>query len=187
MNNSTTRRFGKYAWTSLPIVQSCEIIALVRPPTLPFSFWWSARFGFDTQPIISIKVMLPFQRTFTIFVSYGNAGHTAAANNVYKTLEFNWLNQAFCPASAFVSADRNEARNPQRFIHATVIGNVRASPTDWQTKLDNAWHAGSWPDTADIFRSADSPTRRQTPRFGNSRQTERWNFKIFGDDEKWER
>jgi len=42
-------------------------------------------------------------------------------NIVYKTLGFKWLNQAFCPASAFVSADRNEARNPQRFIHAAVI------------------------------------------------------------------
>jgi hypothetical protein len=41
-------------------------------------------------------------------------------NIVYKTLGFKWLNQAFCPASAFVSADRNEDRNPQRFIHATV-------------------------------------------------------------------
>jgi hypothetical protein len=28
------------------------------------------------NPIISFKVMLPFQRTFLIFVSYGNAGHT---------------------------------------------------------------------------------------------------------------
>ena len=42
-------------------------------------------------------------------------------NIVYKTLGFMWLNQVFCPASAFVSADRNEARNPQRFIHATVV------------------------------------------------------------------
>ena len=37
-------------------------------------------------------------------------------NIVYKALGFKWLSQAFCPASAFVSADRNEARNPQRFI-----------------------------------------------------------------------
>lgn len=44
-------------------------------------------------------------------------------NIVYKTLGFKWLNQSFCPASAFVSAHRNEARNPQRFIHATVRGN----------------------------------------------------------------
>jgi hypothetical protein len=43
-----------------------------------------------------------------------------AHNIVYKTLGFKWLNQAFYPASAFVSADRNEVRNPQRFIHATV-------------------------------------------------------------------
>lgn len=46
-------------------------------------------------------------------------------NIVYKTLGFKWLNQAFCPASAFVSADRNVARNPQRFIHATVMGNIK--------------------------------------------------------------
>jgi hypothetical protein len=39
---------------------------------------------------------------------------------VYKVLVFKWLNQAFCTAWAFVSADRNEARNPQRFIHANV-------------------------------------------------------------------
>jgi len=45
-------------------------------------------------------------------------------NIVYKTLGFKWLNQASCPASAFVSADKYEARNPQRFIHATVTHNV---------------------------------------------------------------
>ncbi len=45
-------------------------------------------------------------------------------NIVYKALGFNWLNHAFCPASAFVSADRNEARNPQRFIHATVGNHI---------------------------------------------------------------
>ncbi len=49
------------------------------------------------------------------------------ANIVYKTLGFMWLNQAFCPASAFVSADSNEARNPQRFIHATVIHQLEKS------------------------------------------------------------
>lgn len=43
-------------------------------------------------------------------------------NIVYKTLGDKWLNQTYCPASAFVSADRDEARNPQRFIHATVSG-----------------------------------------------------------------
>jgi len=39
---------------------------------------------------------------------------------VYKTLGFKWLIQVFCTASAFVLADRDEARNPQRFIHAAV-------------------------------------------------------------------
>jgi len=42
---------------------------------------------------------------------------------VYIALGFKWLNQAFCPASAFVFADRNEARNPQRYIHVTVRAN----------------------------------------------------------------
>jgi hypothetical protein len=28
----------------------------------------------------------------------------------------------FCPASAFVSADKDEARNPQHFIHVAVSG-----------------------------------------------------------------
>jgi len=86
--------------------------------------------------IIFLKVLLPFQRTLFIFVSYGNAGHTTArtANIVYKTLGFKWLNQAFCPASAFVSADRYEARNPQRFIHATVTVHCKKTkqPTEWQ-------------------------------------------------------
>jgi hypothetical protein len=51
----------------------------------------------------------------------------AAGNIVYKTLGFKWLNQAFCPALAFVSADRDEARNPQRFIHATVRANGKTA------------------------------------------------------------
>lgn len=42
------------------------------------------------------------------------------ANIMYKTLGFKWICEAFCPASAFVTADRVVARNPQRFIHATV-------------------------------------------------------------------
>lgn len=52
-------------------------------------------------------------------------------NIVYKTLGFWRLNQAFCPASAFVSVDRNEARNPQRFIPANVVGNsMSTQPSD---------------------------------------------------------
>ena len=44
---------------------------------------------------------------------------------MYKTLGFKWLFKMFCPAAAFVSADRVEARNPQRFIHATVSGQFK--------------------------------------------------------------
>jgi hypothetical protein len=46
---------------------------------------------------------------------------------VYKTLGFKWLNQADCPASPFVSSDRNEARTPQRFIHANVVQHIMKS------------------------------------------------------------
>jgi hypothetical protein len=42
---------------------------------------------------------------------------------MYKTLGFKWLREAFCPASAFVTADSDEARNPQRFIHVSVTAN----------------------------------------------------------------
>lgn len=33
---------------------------------------------------------------------------------------FKWLNQVYCPASAFLSADTDETRNPQRFIPQTL-------------------------------------------------------------------
>ena len=35
---------------------------------------------------------------------------------MYKTLGVKWLLEAFCPASAFATADSDEDRNPQRFI-----------------------------------------------------------------------
>jgi hypothetical protein len=41
-------------------------------------------------------------------------------NIMYKTLGFRWLLEAFCPAFAFATADSDEARNPQRFIHVSV-------------------------------------------------------------------
>ena len=44
---------------------------------------------------------------------------------MYKTLGFKWLFEVFCPALAFVTADRDEARNPQRFIHVSVVLNIR--------------------------------------------------------------
>ena len=42
---------------------------------------------------------------------------------MYKTLGFKWLFGTFCPAPAFLTADSDEARNPQRFIHVTVAHN----------------------------------------------------------------
>ena len=39
---------------------------------------------------------------------------------MYKTLGFKWLFEVFCPASALVTADRDEARNPQHFIHVPL-------------------------------------------------------------------
>jgi len=58
---------------------------------------------------------------------------------MYKTLWIRWLHECFCPASAFATADRDEARNPQRFIHVTVMGKfekrhsgqTREPPADW--------------------------------------------------------
>ena len=52
-------------------------------------------------------------------------GIKTGANIVYKTLRFRWLFEVFCPASAFASADRDEACNPQHFIHVTVGGNAK--------------------------------------------------------------
>jgi len=45
-------------------------------------------------------------------------------NIMYKTLGVKWLLEAFCPASAIATADRDEARNPQRLIHVTVICHI---------------------------------------------------------------
>jgi hypothetical protein len=42
---------------------------------------------------------------------------------MYKTLGVKLLFEASFLASAFVSADSDEARNPQRFIHVSVGGN----------------------------------------------------------------
>jgi hypothetical protein len=36
---------------------------------------------------------------------------------MYKTLGFKWLFEVFCPASAFATADSDEARNPPLLIN----------------------------------------------------------------------
>jgi len=47
---------------------------------------------------------------------------------MYKTLGFKLLFEVFCPALAFATADRDEAHNPQRFIHVTV-GSYTTQPS----------------------------------------------------------
>jgi hypothetical protein len=42
---------------------------------------------------------------------------------MYKTLGVRWLSEACSPALAFVTADSDKARNPQRFIHVSVVRN----------------------------------------------------------------
>ncbi len=46
---------------------------------------------------------------------------TPAVNIVYKTFGAKWLFETFCPELAFVPVDRDEARNPQSFIHVTLV------------------------------------------------------------------
>lgn len=44
---------------------------------------------------------------------------------MYKTLGSKWFLEVFCPAYAFATADSDEARNPQRFIHVAVMGYIK--------------------------------------------------------------
>ena len=44
---------------------------------------------------------------------------------MYKILGVWQLSASFCPASAFVTADSDEARNPQHFIHVTVMVHIK--------------------------------------------------------------
>lgn len=39
---------------------------------------------------------------------------------MYKTLGGKWLFEVFCPTLAFATADKDGARNPQRFIHVPL-------------------------------------------------------------------
>ena len=53
---------------------------------------------------------------------------------MYKTLGFRWLFESFCPAFAFATADRDEARNPQHFIHVSVTSKRKKKD---QTKTES--------------------------------------------------
>lgn len=59
------------------------------------------------------------------FKSMRNDKLTTFGNIMYKTLEFNWLNEAFCSTTAFVSGDRLKSRNPQYLIHTSINGNYQ--------------------------------------------------------------
>jgi hypothetical protein len=52
---------------------------------------------------------------------------------MYKTLGFKWFCQRLLPATTLATADSDEARNPQRFIHVSVIGHPKKD-TDRQTR-----------------------------------------------------
>lgn len=80
---STLRRFEKVDYTTYSIVQFFMNTPSVRPPSEPLK--GLARCRFFTKPIISVKVLLPFQRTY-LSCTLGNAGHTTTHNTVYKKL-----------------------------------------------------------------------------------------------------
>jgi hypothetical protein len=54
---------------------------------------------------------------------------------MYKTLGGKRLFEIFCPALAYVSADKDEARNPQRFIHASVMRHFKKNINDFSNFL----------------------------------------------------
>jgi len=56
---------------------------------------------------------------------------------MYKTLGFKSFCQVLLPASAFATADRNEARNPQRFIHVSVMWHFIKTLYMWKDYLEN--------------------------------------------------
>ena len=55
--------------------------------------------------------MLPFQRTFTIFVSYGNAGHTTNGNKNYMSIGVSVRTTKFAARNSGIGV-RQES-NPQ--------------------------------------------------------------------------
>ena len=62
---------------------------------------------------------------------------------MHKTFGLRWLRECFCHALAFVSADSDEARNPQRFIHVSVIGHFKRPPCKQNdsNKKDNRFYS----------------------------------------------
>lgn len=83
---STSRRFDKSACTAFtdrPIVMH---ILHATQPVSSLDLRNCICVTYVAIPIISFKVMLPLQRTFHIFVSCGNAGHTTCGNRLLLSL-----------------------------------------------------------------------------------------------------
>lgn len=62
---------------------------------------------------------------------------------MYKTLGFKWLHEVFCPAFAFVTADRKVARNPQRFIHVP-LPTIKKMKNQIHIDKDFGWFIGGF-------------------------------------------
>jgi hypothetical protein len=58
------------------------------------------------------------------YVHTGDFERKPTANIIYKILGFRWLLEHFCPAPTFVTADSDDARNPQHFIYVTVVAEL---------------------------------------------------------------
>ncbi len=102
--------------------------------------------SFLFEPIISVKVLLPPQRTFCILVSCGNAGHTAIENNevvIVPTVLEGWGTTA--PPFHYVVYDKSgksiviEPIKGKLVFYDNPIGVMTNSPTfDWHmTNLRN--------------------------------------------------
>ena len=92
----------------------------------------TARCWRTVKPIISNKVLLPFQRTFTIFVPCGNAGHTTTAHNERFCVsggvtrpKVSTILQVSYPAQAAVS------RHPRKA--ARTLEAMRENVSSWNT------------------------------------------------------
>ena len=98
---------------------------------------------------------------------------------MYKTLGFRRLFECFCPALAFVSADRYEARNPQRFIHVTVVFHAKERPCDkCQRTFSTFASPNSQADASACKRAKFLPTHFDSICLNNMIQENKWKRKV---------
>jgi len=88
LNKSTLRRFEKVDYTTCPIVQFFMNNPCVSLPSYAVLLVL-ARFRFFTKPIISVKVLFPFQRTYYLRTLWKRRTHSTVPNSVYTS----WLNK----------------------------------------------------------------------------------------------